>query len=320
MRLDNKDRKILGLLAENSRMPYTQLAKKLRSERNAVKYRVNKLVKNGVIRAFETELDFHKLGYKEYLCYMGFYKFDNITKNKIIDFLKNHDFIKWIGECFGKYQIKIRLSAVDEEHLYKILSELEKNCSLSIRRKTVLQITGFVKQRNESLFSSARIKKPQKDLKIKLDKKDLLILRKLCENNRETLISFFDQTKLSPEAVRLRIKKLEKAGVIAGHTININHKALGIVMWGNMLVKFKDPKKVLSKLKEFALQKKSIGRSFALFGEWNAELGFAAENTDVLHDLVGEFLTKFSTELVDYEIVFNQEAHKFPPTPMGVFK
>jgi DNA-binding Lrp family transcriptional regulator len=320
MKLDNTDRKILGLLSVNSRMPYTQLAKKLRSERNVVKYRINKLVKTGIIRSFETELDFDKLGYKEYLCYLGFYKFDNLTKNKIIEFLKNHDFTKWVGECFGKYQIKIRTSAKDETHLYKILAELEKNCNLDIRRKTILQITGFVKQKNESLFSAAKINKKTKEQDIKLDKKDHLILRKLCENNRETLISFYNQTKLSPEAVRLRIKKLEKAGIIKGHTINVNHKELGVVTWGNMLVKFKDPKKIHSKLKEFALQKKPIGRSFSLFGEWNAELGFAAENSDILHDLVGEFLTKFSTDLIDYEIVFNQQAHKFPPTPIGVFK
>ncbi|MBW3014773.1 Lrp/AsnC family transcriptional regulator, partial [Candidatus Woesearchaeota archaeon] len=110
------------------------------------------------------------------------------------------------------------------------------------------------------------------------------------------------------------------AGIIKGYTININHRDFGIVVWGNLLIRFKDPQKIFSKLKGFAAEKINIGRSFLLFGEWNAELGFSAENIDTLHELISDFLTKFSTEIIDYEIIFNQQGHKYPPVALGIFK
>ena len=61
--IDNVDRRILYELDINARIPVTQLAKKLRLSREKVNYRINNLIKRGIIRKFVTMINPVKLGY-----------------------------------------------------------------------------------------------------------------------------------------------------------------------------------------------------------------------------------------------------------------
>ena len=56
MQLDEKDRRLLELLAENSRAPFVELAEKLGLSEAAVRRRVKRLVEQGVIKKFTVEL------------------------------------------------------------------------------------------------------------------------------------------------------------------------------------------------------------------------------------------------------------------------
>ena len=62
--MDSLDKKILSELMRNSRTPVTQLAKKVRSSREVVNYRISKMQKNGIILKFVTEIDTNLLGYQ----------------------------------------------------------------------------------------------------------------------------------------------------------------------------------------------------------------------------------------------------------------
>ena len=57
-----------------------------------------------------------------------------------------------------------------------------------------------------------------------MDKKDLLILEELKRNSRQSVRDIAKKTKLRPSTVHLRIKKLEKEGVIERFTIKLDNK------------------------------------------------------------------------------------------------
>ena len=50
MELDQKDRKLISLLRENSRLPISSLAQYLNMSRATVQNRINRLCDNGIIR------------------------------------------------------------------------------------------------------------------------------------------------------------------------------------------------------------------------------------------------------------------------------
>jgi DNA-binding Lrp family transcriptional regulator len=54
--MDNKDRLILAILKRNSREKYVNIAKKVNLTEGAIRQRITKLVKNGIIQRFTIDL------------------------------------------------------------------------------------------------------------------------------------------------------------------------------------------------------------------------------------------------------------------------
>ncbi|MGP4040022.1 Lrp/AsnC family transcriptional regulator [Gracilibacillus sp. D59] len=62
MKIDEKDNKILELLAQNGRMSYVDIGKELGLSRVAVRERVNQLIEEGVIEGFSAVINAEKVG------------------------------------------------------------------------------------------------------------------------------------------------------------------------------------------------------------------------------------------------------------------
>ena len=61
--LTKLDRKILLALDEDGRKSYTDIAKKLQTTPQVVKYRLEKLLEDGVVKNFWAFIDYNKLSY-----------------------------------------------------------------------------------------------------------------------------------------------------------------------------------------------------------------------------------------------------------------
>ena len=64
-----KNKKILGELVLNSRIPINRLAKKVGLSREVVTYRINQLKEKGIITGFHAVIDEEKLGYLRNTCF-----------------------------------------------------------------------------------------------------------------------------------------------------------------------------------------------------------------------------------------------------------
>jgi Lrp/AsnC family leucine-responsive transcriptional regulator len=60
--IDATDRKILGLLQENARMPAAEIARAIELAPSAVHHRIRKLEETGVIQGYETKIDPRAVG------------------------------------------------------------------------------------------------------------------------------------------------------------------------------------------------------------------------------------------------------------------
>jgi DNA-binding Lrp family transcriptional regulator len=63
MAIDDLDRKILCLLQQNARTPFTKIAEKLSIPDTTIHFRVKKLVENGVIKGYTVLISPQSLGY-----------------------------------------------------------------------------------------------------------------------------------------------------------------------------------------------------------------------------------------------------------------
>src|SRR3989338_6323874 len=88
--LDVKDKRILKELFGDGRAPLSAIAKKVGLSTEVVNYRVNGLIKKGILIGFNTVIDVNRIGWQIYFVYIRLRNVDSGKENEIINFLTNH--------------------------------------------------------------------------------------------------------------------------------------------------------------------------------------------------------------------------------------
>ncbi|MCC6003273.1 MAG: Lrp/AsnC ligand binding domain-containing protein [Thermofilum sp.] len=122
--LDEKDYLLVKELMENSRAPLTLLGKKLGMTDVAVKKRLKKLEKEGVIKKYTIEVDASKLGYKN-VALIGV----DTEPEKILEVasqLSQKDYASKVFLTTGDHMIMIEAWTKDNKHLTQVVEDIGK--------------------------------------------------------------------------------------------------------------------------------------------------------------------------------------------------
>lgn len=126
--LDEIDRKILSYLSENTRMPFTEIAKKMDVSPGTIHVRMKKIEDAGIVKSSSLVIDYNKLGYT-FTAYVGILLTKSIHNKKVLEKLQKIPNITVAHVVSGKYNIfcKIRAKNTDDakEVIYKI-DEIEE--------------------------------------------------------------------------------------------------------------------------------------------------------------------------------------------------
>lgn len=122
MPLDEKDRMIINILLENARLPFTDIAKQLGITDVAVKKRLKKLEKSGVIRKYTVEVDPLKLGYQNVALVGVDTEPDKILE--VAEELSRKKYSRSVYLTTGDHMIMVEIWAKDNTDLMKIIREV----------------------------------------------------------------------------------------------------------------------------------------------------------------------------------------------------
>ena len=114
--MDDTDVKILGLLRDNSRMKNTEIARQVDLTERAVRARIEKLVREGIIKKFTIETS--PVGV-EGIVLIG----ANIGRTSAVK-EKARQMSDSVFECSGDYDVAVRLRADSLDELNKRVDEL----------------------------------------------------------------------------------------------------------------------------------------------------------------------------------------------------
>ncbi|MBD3210956.1 AsnC family transcriptional regulator [Candidatus Micrarchaeota archaeon] len=120
--MDNKDRLILEALMKNSRTPMTAIASELGVTETAVRKRIRKLERNGIIKAYTALIDPFYLGY-EGVALVGV----DTAPEKILDVfesLKRLSNVRYAALTSGDHMIMFEVWCKTPEELNLFLGEL----------------------------------------------------------------------------------------------------------------------------------------------------------------------------------------------------
>lgn len=319
VKLDLKDKKILNLLCQNSRTPSTIISKKVALSRDAVSYRINNFIKNGVIQGYRTIIDISKLGYDSYHVFLQLNQPTKKVEDELIKKFKAYPFIRAILKFSGKYDFELAIIAKNIKEFDEIFDKILHDCSKYLQDYVVLIITKNYKITNTLPRSFLDIKVHQQIKKIekniKIDKIDKEILSLLADDASLQLYKIAEKINLSPDTVNYRLKKLINSGIIINFVPVINYAALSYSIYAVLLRinGLKDEKE--STLKQFLNTDENVLWAVKTIGSYNVLIYVCVKNTEDLHKTLINLRSHFPQDIRDYETLIAYEEYKYTYFP-----
>ena len=123
-KLDEIDHQILDMLIDNTRIPFTDIAKKLLISAGTVHVRVKKMEDAGIIKGSSLTLDYNKLGYS-FIAYVGVFLQNTSSTKFVLERLNAIPYITVAHITTGKFNIFCKLRAQDTQHAKDIIFKID---------------------------------------------------------------------------------------------------------------------------------------------------------------------------------------------------
>ncbi|MEL0240403.1 MAG: Lrp/AsnC ligand binding domain-containing protein [Flavobacteriaceae bacterium] len=124
VKLDEIDHQILDMLIENTRIPYTDIAKKLLISAGTVHVRVKKMEDADLIKGSSLTLDYEKLGYS-FIAYVGIFLEKTHMTKFVLERLADIPYVTVAHITTGKFNIFCKIRAKDTTHAKNIIFKID---------------------------------------------------------------------------------------------------------------------------------------------------------------------------------------------------
>ena len=123
-KLDEVDHQILDMLIDNTRIPFTDIAKKLLISAGTVHVRVKKMEEAGIIKGSSLTLDYKKLGYF-FIAYVGVFLQNTSQTKFVLQRINEIPYVTVAHITTGKFNVFCKIRAKDTKHAKDIIFMLD---------------------------------------------------------------------------------------------------------------------------------------------------------------------------------------------------
>ncbi len=146
LRLDDSDRKILALLTEDARRTYDDIGRAVALSAPAVKRRVDRMRRDGVLRGFTAVVDPVALGLGTEALIELFYA-PGIGLDAVRDSLLPHPEVAEAWSITGDADCVVRVRARDPQDLERVIMGLQREASV-VRTRSQVILSRLVERRD----------------------------------------------------------------------------------------------------------------------------------------------------------------------------
>jgi len=320
VKIDLRDRKILYELMIDGRQHLSKIAKKIKVSEQVVKYRINNLMKKGVINEFLTILEISKLRMG---AYRVFFRLENVDSKKEKEILKHfieHPNVFWLTRIGGRWDLIVDFSTRDIGHFYEVMKKSISKYPNNLKNKEVIAFVDSFHFRRNFLVPG---KKDDYRMvyfggipkRAEVDTTDLSILKTISTNARISNIEAGKQLGLSPNTIKNRIKGMEKKGIIQGYSPFLHPTVFGGPCYKILLTVHDSDDKKEQKLISFAQHHPNIIFIEKVVGKWDYEYDVECNNDKEFRLLMREMKDQLADIVVDYETItfyYDYKSNYFP--------
>jgi len=294
--LDNLDKKILYYLDTNSRQSASKIAKKLHAHKNVINFRINRLIKRGIIRQFVAMVSPSVLGLTPHKFYFQLQNFTEQRQKEIFDFVKTLP-TYWSAKTSGRWDLIIGVLVKNFEEL-----NIVKNKILNFLGEDIINKTSSILIEAPHFYRNYLIEKSNLAIKYwiknsqtkKIDELDSKILKILSNNCRTPIIEIAKKTKVTVKTVIAHIKNLEKNKIIYDYRISLNLEKIGLKFFKCFISLKKSDSNEIKKFLQYCNNHKNIVHVIQCVGEWDLEPEFEIESQEKFQETLTEIRNKFN--------------------------
>jgi len=319
LKLDKKDKKILKELFLDARKSYSRIGKKTRLSKQVVEYRIKKLKERKIIKKFTIQVDNMKLGYQLYVLKLDLMTIKKETEQKLIDFFKNHEFVKSIASCTGVWDFYIIFCSKDITHFDNIMREF-----INISEKYLLNysvnriLKEYMFPNNYLINENISYDYVKADNKVNYDEKDLIILKCLEKDSRITLPIIAKKVKLTSEAVKYRLKKLKEKKIIVKFIPEIDISSFDYEWYCISLNLKNKENKTETKIKTYLETLPEVISIIQYAGKRTIDFDIHVHTSQELLEVIDNIKNNYSEEIQDIQSMLVFKLHKNIHIPEGI--
>jgi len=314
IRLDLKDREILFQLDTNARQSNSEIAKKIRLNKNVVNYRIKKLEESGIIKGYNTIIDFSKLGLFLFRVYIDFYEFDIEKEKEALNFLIGLKGTDNIIKAVGNWNIVADFYVKDISYFHKIFLDfldnhrtLIKNYDIELVVKEKIFLRKYLIPEKKNTKSNLVV--VGGSLKEKVDKSDQGIINLVLENARIPVIELASKLKITSSTAIQRMRKLLKKKIIAGYKVNLDLDKLNYSRY-KIFFELDDTKSINEISSYCETRNFVVGISQAIGNNFDFRIDVEVNKFIEITDLIEDIKRNFPGRIRDYKYVRFVEEYK----------
>ena len=137
--VDNVDLKILEILRDDAKKPFTEVAKKVHVSQGTVHVRMNKMEEAGIVEKTTLKINYAKLGF-DITAFIGIYLEKSALYDKVVARLKEIPEITSIHYTTGNYSMFVKIHCRDTNHLKEVLHDKMQQVEGIERTETMISL------------------------------------------------------------------------------------------------------------------------------------------------------------------------------------
>lgn len=137
--IDNTDLKILEILRDDAKKPFTEVARRVNVSQGTVHVRMTKLEEAGIVEKTTLKLNYARLGY-DITAFIGIFLEKSALYDKVVIKLKEIQEITSIHYTTGNYSIFVKIHCRDTNHLKEVLHDKMQQVDGIERTETMISL------------------------------------------------------------------------------------------------------------------------------------------------------------------------------------
>lgn len=323
--LDRLDRRMLYELDLNSRRPFAQIAKRLKSSPETVRYRYHRLVQEGIVRATYAIVDTGKLGFVHYKLLLKLQSVTEEDVDEMVKFLLESKIVLRLMRYEGAYDLGVIVKVSRIEVIDSFVVDLVGRFSRFVRQRA-LSVNVWSKYFPRS-YLIGRTKRTTENAKkgygsersgFEADALDQEILSLLSEDSRLSAAIIAERVEklnlvvsASQFTILQRIHRLEKLGIITGYGMVPNYDRIGFVSYKVLLFFDHLIPTETDRFLRFCEVQPNIVHVQKTLGEWDYEVDLDVAEPAEFRRVIMQITREFPRMVRDYLALEVSGIHRY---------